>query len=220
MKGCQLPLVGMAVGCVGIRVCGIQIREHIDELGRDAHPEPHIKPDVRIVIARKHRRRDSHRVGDGLLRQRGRPDGAVLHLFEDFGHLAFEVQPAVQDDVRVGHAAYVALAYHKLRRTGRTMESIRGELQVTHYWPRAKVVRELRRLGCEVDNAFGEFIRHSVEDSYHIYGGRLMQTFRTRPWTRKVFTSTALLLGAEPNVYLFYRSAARSPGRNGVPHSS
>ena len=117
-------------------------------------------------------------------------------------------------------AAYVALAYHKLRRTGRTMESIRGELQVTHYWPRAKVVRELRRLGCEVDNAFGEFIRHSVEDSYHIYGGRLMQTFRTRPWTRKVFTNTALLLGAEPNVYLFYRSAARSTARNGVPHSS
>ncbi|MEZ4648203.1 MAG: methyltransferase domain-containing protein [Candidatus Eisenbacteria bacterium] len=107
-----------------------------------------------------------------------------------------------------GPAAHVAHAYHKLRRTGRTMESIRGELQVTHYRPRAHVVRELRRLGCEVENAFGEFIRHSVEDPYHLYGGRLMRTFREQPWTRKVFTNTMLVMGAEPNVYLYYNSGA------------
>jgi hypothetical protein len=104
-----------------------------------------------------------------------------------------------------GPAAHVALAYHRIRRTGRSMQSIQSELQVTHYRPRATVARELRRLGCEVSNALGEFLRHSAEDPYHLYGGRLMRTFRERPWTRVAFTRALLLSGAEPNVYLYYR---------------
>lgn len=108
-----------------------------------------------------------------------------------------------------GPAAHVARAYHLLRRTGRSMESIRGELAVTHYRPRAAVARELRSLGCRVENAFGEFLRHSVEDPYHLYGGRLMRTFRARPWTRQAFVRALLLTGAEPNVYLYYRHTDR-----------
>ena len=90
------------------------------------------------------------------------------------------------------------------------MASIRAELEVTHYRPRATVVRELRRLGCEVANALGEFLRHSAEDPYHVYGGRLMRLFHGHPWTRVAFTQTLLLTGAEPNVYLYYRKARRN----------
>lgn len=115
-----------------------------------------------------------------------------------------------------GPAAHVARAYHLLRRTGRSMESIRGELAVTHYRPRAAVVRELRRLGCTVENAFGEFLRHSAEDPYHLYGGRLMRTFRAQPWTRAAFVQALLLTGAEPNVYLYYRGPDRGSGSVGT----
>jgi uncharacterized protein YbaR (Trm112 family) len=104
-----------------------------------------------------------------------------------------------------GPAARVAFLSHRLRRTGRTLESIRSELEVTHYILRSQVERELRLLGAEVTNAFGEFLKQTVGDPYHLRGGRVLTLLKNRPWLRHVIVQALIRTGTEPNAYLFYR---------------
>ena len=114
-------------------------------------------------------------------------------------------------------AAYVALLWHRLRATGRSLQSIRSELEVTHYVHRARVVRQLRRSGAEVKNALGEFLKQTVQDQYHLRGGRLIRFLRDHPGWRGLLVNAFIRTGTEPNVYLYYRrreSAAGSPPSN------
>jgi hypothetical protein len=106
-----------------------------------------------------------------------------------------------------GPAARVAYLFHRLRGTGRTMESIRKELSVTFYIPRGAVVRQLRTEGLNVENAFGVFLEHSVADRYHLHGGRLMGLMRRYPWLRSLLVNLFVRTGSEPNVYLFFSRA-------------
>jgi hypothetical protein len=99
----------------------------------------------------------------------------------------------------------VAHFFHRLRRTGRTLDSIRYELSRTFYIHRRAVVRELTRCGVKVDNAFGEFMKQTVQEGYHIRGERFLSFFQRHPNLLAVFTKALVLIGAEPNVYLFYR---------------
>jgi ubiquinone/menaquinone biosynthesis C-methylase UbiE/uncharacterized protein YbaR (Trm112 family) len=119
----------------------------------------------------------------------------------DFGHLDTPLVTWFPKSI----ALKVAHFFHRLRRTGRTLDSIRAELAATFYIHRRAVVRELTLCGVEVDNAFGEFMKQTVQESYHIRGRRIFSFFRLHPNLLAVFTKALVLIGAEPNVYLFYR---------------
>lgn len=129
----------------------------------------------------------------------------------DFGHLDAPFVTWLNPEA----ASRVALLYHRMRRTGRTAESIRGELAVTFFIPRAAVVRELRSLGLEVRNVFAEFLEHSVNESYHFAAAGLMKTLRRAPWVRTIFAKGLTFLGAEPNVYLLTGPRERTSGPSG-----
>ncbi len=126
----------------------------------------------------------------------------------DFGHLD---TPMVTWLPR-GIALKFAYFYHRLRRTGRTLDSIRTELAGTFYIHRRAVVRELTRCGVEVDNAFGEFMKQTVQESYHIRGRGILSFFQRHPNLLALFTKAFVEIGAEPNVYLFYRRRERNRG--------
>ena len=119
----------------------------------------------------------------------------------DFGHLDTPLVTWLPRSI----ALKVAYFFHRLRGTGRTLDSICVELAGTFYIHRKDVVQELTRCGVEVDNAFGEFIKQTVQESYHIRGGRILSFFQHHPNLLAVFTKVLVLMGAEPNVYLFYR---------------
>ncbi len=119
----------------------------------------------------------------------------------DFGHLDSPLVTWLPKSI----ALKVAQFFHCVRRTGRTLDSIRAELAATVYIHRSSVVRELTRCGVEVDNAFGEFMKQTVQESYHISGGRIFSFFQRHPNMLAIFTKALVLMGAEPNVYLFYR---------------
>jgi len=104
-----------------------------------------------------------------------------------------------------GPAAGVALAWHRLRRTGRSYSSIRSELEVTHYIHRARVVRQFRRCDAEVENALREFLRQTVQEAYHLRGGRLLGFLRNHPGWRDFAANLFIWTGTEPNAYLYYR---------------
>ncbi len=120
----------------------------------------------------------------------------------DFGHLDSPLVPWLPRRTIPTMAHF----FHRLRRTGRTIESIRIELASTFYIHRKAVVRELTRCGAEVDNAFGEFMKHTVQDNYHIRGSRLFSFFKRHPNLLDAFAKALVMIGAEPNVYLFYRT--------------
>jgi SAM-dependent methyltransferase len=124
----------------------------------------------------------------------------------DFGHLDAPLVTWLPD----GPGAHAAHCWHRLRRTGRTMESIRNELNQTFYIPRTAVVRQLKSQGLEVDNVFAEFLRHSVRESYHMRAGGLKRLLARQSWLRELFARFFLVLGAEPNVYLFFRRPLRA----------
>jgi SAM-dependent methyltransferase/uncharacterized protein YbaR (Trm112 family) len=130
----------------------------------------------------------------------------------DFGHLDAPFVTWLSPS----SAARVAHLFHRLRRTGRTRESIAAELEVTLYIPRPAVVAELRARGAEVENVFEEFLRHAVAESYHLRAGGLKRTLARAPLLRALFAKALLLLRAEPNVYLYYRSAAAGAGAGGA----
>lgn len=119
----------------------------------------------------------------------------------DFGHLDAPLVTWLPRSV-VPQMAYF---FHRLRRTGRTFDSICVELATTFYIHRRAVVRELTRCGVEVDNAFGEFMKQTVQENYHIRGRRILSFFQRHPNLLAVFSKVLVLVGAEPNAYLFYR---------------
>jgi len=119
----------------------------------------------------------------------------------DFGHLDTPLVTWLPRSI----ALKLAYFFHCLRRTGRTLDSIRTELAGTFYIHRRAVVRELIRCRVEVDNAFGEFMKQTVQENYHMRGGRILSFFKNHPTLLAVFTKALVLMGAEPNVYLFYR---------------
>jgi SAM-dependent methyltransferase/uncharacterized protein YbaR (Trm112 family) len=102
-------------------------------------------------------------------------------------------------------AAEVAYASHRLRGTGRSRESIRAELAVTYYRHRLTVARELRSHHVQVINAFGEFLRQTIQDDYHLRAGRALRLLRRYPWIREAIAFALVSTGTEPNVYLYYR---------------
>ncbi|MBU2693265.1 MAG: methyltransferase domain-containing protein [Candidatus Eisenbacteria bacterium] len=119
----------------------------------------------------------------------------------DFGHLDTPFVTWLPN----GPASWVALLWHRLRRTGRTFDSMKNELEETFYIPRPTVARLLRRQGLNVKNAFSEFLKHSVEEGYHPRAGRLKRLLYRNPWMRRCFCGTLSFACMEPNVYLFYR---------------
>jgi uncharacterized protein YbaR (Trm112 family) len=130
------------------------------------------------------------------------PNGSFPY---DFGHLDAPLVTWLPP----GAGARVARLYHALRRTGRTLESIRQERAVTFYIPRRAAVRELRRQGMQVTNVFGEFLRHTVRESYHLRAAGLKRLLARHGRLRGLFARSLCLLGMEPNVYLFF--SARRP---------
>ena len=119
----------------------------------------------------------------------------------DFGHLDAPLVTWLSKAI----ALKVAYFFHRLRRTGRTLASLRAELAATFYIHRRAVVRELAGCGVEVDNAFGEFVKQTVQESYHIRGRRLLSFFQLHPNLLSACSKALVMIGAEPNVYLFYR---------------
>lgn len=117
-------------------------------------------------------------------------------------------------------AAHVAYLSHRLRRTGRTLESIRGDLEATHYHRRSAVVRELRAQNVEVVNAFGEFLKQTLDESYHRHGAGALQILRQSPLLRGAITRAFLWTDSEPNVYLYFRRAGAVLQREGLGFSS
>jgi uncharacterized protein YbaR (Trm112 family) len=130
----------------------------------------------------------------------------------DFGHLDTPLVTWLPKSI----APKVAHFFHRLRRTGRTLDSIRYELSRTFYIHRRSVVRELTRCGVKVDNAFGEFMKQTVQEGYHIRGERILSFFQRHPNLLAVFTKALVLIGAEPNVYLFYRRSEKNTGRREI----
>jgi uncharacterized protein YbaR (Trm112 family) len=120
----------------------------------------------------------------------------------DFGHLDAPLVTWLPKHL----AARAAFFFHCLRGTGRTLDSLRDELAVTFYIHRRAVVRELEICGAEVANAFGEFVKQTLQESYHISGGRILAFLKHHPKLLAVFTKALVLTGSEPNVYLFFRS--------------
>jgi uncharacterized protein YbaR (Trm112 family) len=127
----------------------------------------------------------------------------------DFGHLDTPLVTWLPKRI----ALKVAHFYHRLRRTGRTLDSIRTELAGTFYIHRRAVVRELTCSGAEVDNAFGEFMKQTVQESYHIRGKRIIAFFQRYPNLMVFLAKGLVMIGAEPNVYLFYRRSEKNPGK-------
>jgi ubiquinone/menaquinone biosynthesis C-methylase UbiE len=119
----------------------------------------------------------------------------------DFGHVDTPFVTWLPN----GPAAIITLIWHRLRRTGRTFESMKRELAETYYIPRPTVSRLLRRSGLNVKNAFSEFLKHSVQEGYHPRAGRLKRMLYRYPWLRRAFSGLLAFIGMEPNVYLFYR---------------
>lgn len=124
----------------------------------------------------------------------------------DFGHLDSPLVTWLPRKI----VPKMAHFFHRLRRTGRTIESIYVELASTFYIHRKAVVRELTLCGVEVDNAFGEFMKQTVQESYHIRGRRLFSFFKRHPNLLTAFSKALVSIGAEPNVYLFYRTLSRN----------
>jgi hypothetical protein len=121
----------------------------------------------------------------------------------DFGHLDAPLVTWLSKN----NAAKAALFFHRLRGTGRTLDSLRNQLAVTFYIHRRAVVRELEAGGAEVTNAFVEFMKQTVQENYHMRGGRILTFLKQHPRLLEVLTKALVLTGTEPNVYLFYRSA-------------
>jgi hypothetical protein len=127
----------------------------------------------------------------------------------DFGHLDTPLVTWLPKRI----ALKVAYFYHRLRRTGRSLDSIRTELAGTFYIHRRAVVRELISCGVEVDNAFGEFMRQTVGEHYHMRGKRMFSFFQRHPNLLALLTKALVRIGVEPNVYLFYRRRKENPER-------
>jgi ubiquinone/menaquinone biosynthesis C-methylase UbiE/uncharacterized protein YbaR (Trm112 family) len=107
-------------------------------------------------------------------------------------------------------AARVAASYHRLRGTGRTIDTVRHQLESTFYIPRAQAVRELERSGAEATNVFREFLEESVRDEYHLHGRRVLRVLRQHPRLRRAFSGVLTAIGMEPNVYIFFQAPERA----------
>ena len=120
----------------------------------------------------------------------------------DFGHLDSPLATWLPKNL----AARAAFLFHCLRGTGRSLESLRDELAVTFYIHRRDVVHELESCGAEVANAFGEFMKQTMQEGYHIRGESIIALLRRHPELLTFFSKAMVLAGAEPNVYLIYQS--------------
>jgi uncharacterized protein YbaR (Trm112 family)/ubiquinone/menaquinone biosynthesis C-methylase UbiE len=108
------------------------------------------------------------------------------------------------------YAALCAHLWHILMRTGRSLDSIKEELNSISYIPRPVVTRELSKNGAKVKNVFGEFLYHSVNSDYHYYAEGLKVFLKRHQSVLKVLSKTMVCLAMEPMVYLVYESPCKN----------
>ena len=103
-----------------------------------------------------------------------------------------------------GTALPIAYVFHEFRKTGRSYDSIKKELNSTYYISRHQVVKILEKYG-DVKNVFSEFIYHSIRSDYHYIGGEFKNFLKLHPIISHFFSNLLTLLGIEPSVYLFFK---------------
>lgn len=102
--------------------------------------------------------------------------------------------------------ACIAYLFHKLIRTGYPYNLIKNELENTHYISRFKAVKVLEKFGT-VKNVFSEFLYHSVRSDSYFDFGRLKPFLISHPRFLTFFSNFAVMLGTEPQVYLFFKAS-------------
>lgn len=127
------------------------------------------------------------------------PNGLFLY---DAGHLDAPLVTVLPKNV----GAVVAKLWHTLRRTKRSFDSIKNQINSMSYIPRPSAVKELRKSGASVVNVFEEFLQNSVAEDYHYSAGKLKRFLKNHPSLLKFFARTLVFFAMEPNVYLFFKS--------------
>ncbi|MCK4282762.1 MAG: methyltransferase domain-containing protein [Candidatus Brocadiae bacterium] len=117
----------------------------------------------------------------------------------DFGHLDAPVT-VFPKSVR----KYVAILWHRVRRTGRSTDSIVSELDRTWYISTSHVRKILERYG-EVRNVFRDFVLFSAQSDYAYGMGKFTRYLRNHPSLMKSLCDLLVWLRVEPQSYYILR---------------
>lgn len=101
-------------------------------------------------------------------------------------------------------ARYVAIAWHSIRRTGRTKINITRELEGVFYVPTTHVKKVLRKYG-DVFNVFVDFSLFSLKSSYSYRLGKSKNIFNKYPLITKCILKLLVFFKIEPQCYYILR---------------
>jgi uncharacterized protein YbaR (Trm112 family)/ubiquinone/menaquinone biosynthesis C-methylase UbiE len=117
----------------------------------------------------------------------------------DFGHLD---APVTLFNKNI--AKKVALAWHRMRRTNRSPDSIIRQLDKTFYIS-TRVVRKIMKSYGTTYNMFVEFACNSLRSEYSYRGRGLKKIFSRTPFLAKLFFRILVILSIEPQCYYLLR---------------
>ncbi|MGH8490753.1 MAG: hypothetical protein ACREXS_18300, partial [Gammaproteobacteria bacterium] len=103
----------------------------------------------------------------------------------------------------------IALAWHRLRRTGLAKESIIAELENVHYFSTTAVKRILERHG-RVHNVFVPFAMHSLKSRYAYRMGHLKAWLHRHLDLAELAFTVLVLLRIEPQCYYILKKTDRA----------
>lgn len=119
----------------------------------------------------------------------------------DIGHLD---APIAIFPKRVGK--YIAILWHRIRRTGRSSDSIISELSRTYYISTSHVRRILGKYG-RVRNVFTDFMLFSIKSDYAYRMRRIRQTLAKHPSLARFLFNMLVVLRIEPQSYYILKKA-------------